>query len=133
MTNPPPAHSSPEPTHHQHQFYLGFLAGAAIGAGIAYVSTHKKGGHIKKELIHKAKQLVKELPDLLDYLRDEEEQIKENLEENFEEAKDLVTSNPDQPADVPEPTPVEKAVNLTTSKTKRFFSQAGRLLRKKIG
>jgi gas vesicle protein len=48
------------------QFLLGFLLGALIGAATALFSDTTKGTKLRKDLVNKAKEALKDLPDLLD-------------------------------------------------------------------
>ncbi len=122
----PAHHDAP----HKQQFYLGFAAGAVVGLGIAYLSLHKQGGTIKKDLIQKAKELAQDLPDFLDHLSSDDES---GIEKNLHDMEELITADPDVKVKPATARKVESTVTSTASKAKHFFTKAGRLLRKKVG
>jgi gas vesicle protein len=128
------------------QFYLGFLAGAVVGAGIAFLSASKKSGDLKKDLLEQAKQAAYKLPGFLDEIIAEFDNQKETASEQVKNFKEVLVSDPDEVnvegeegakvekkvrKEVEEVSePLVKVMAKTAAKAKRFFSKAGRMLGK---
>jgi len=145
MTKSATSETPSDPAPHKQNFYLGVLAGAAIGAGIAYLSSNKKGNSLKKEILAKAKKFSKQIPDLLDELNidenDKEEQpakiqkqiaiIQKKLNTNKKTQKKTATDQNDtSEPNLTTATKIAKTVKNTGKKAKRFFTKAGRMLKK---
>lgn len=117
---------------HSH-FYIGLLAGGIIGAIIAYLSSHKKGGQVKKQILLAAKRFSKHLPEVLDQLANrkiEDEEPQSVIKQELTKLKNLITAEPEPPP--PPPTLTEKitaTVKNTTKSTRKFFSRAGKKLK----
>ena len=137
------------PTHSPHasrqHFYLGFLTGAVIGVGIALLSVSKKGGNLRKELLLQGKELAGKLPEFIEDLVSQLDNQTESASQQVHHITEVLSSDPDEESEpvVEEkstenavqdgenaPESITKAMVKTASKAKRFFSKAGRLLRK---
>ena len=135
MTNKSSDQKTSDPAGHRQQFYLGLLAGAVIGAGIAYLCSHKKGGRIKEDLLGKAKQIAKHLPALIDELIEGDYNPIDQLKEEVNEVKTLISSEPESSEGTDETSTdavntFSQQIKTTANKAQRFFTKAGKILRK---
>lgn len=133
--------SHPAPSH-QH-FYLGLIAGAAIGAGLAYLSQHKKQPQLKKHLLQQAKQLSHQLPEVIDKLAANIDQTPSHTNTNpnpikkeLKQMNTILTSNPDtKPQNKKTQSGIKnklsQSLKSTSQHAQKFFTRAGKELVKK--
>ena len=131
MTNNSSDQKTSAPAAHRQQFYLGVLA----GAGMAYLASRKQGGQIKKDILEKAKQISKHLPDLIDELMEGDYHPIDQIKEEVSEVKTLISSDPDtnnQTDDHPSNAgnTFSQQIKSTAQKARHFFTKAGKILRK---
>jgi gas vesicle protein len=126
---------------HRQNFYLGFLAGAVIGGGIAYLAKHRHNQQLKNHLFKKAKYFSQKLPVIIKQLTEQSpnsQPVHSNLKQELDEITTILTSDPDIQSEKSNSglkpsfkTKITNTVKSTTQKAKKFFTRSGKKLTSK--